>query len=549
MSTTSHRPLRPIVEVAAEAGLEPAEIVPYGPHMAKVPLDALARRGEARGRVVLVTAITPTPAGESKTVTAVGLAQGLRRLGVRTVLCLRQPSMGPVFGMKGGGTGGGRCTVEPASSINLHFTGDFHAVAAATNLLAAMVDDHLSRERTPRLDVRHITHHRVLDVNDRALRSAVVGLGGGLPREERFEITAASEVMAVLALAADYADLRRRLGRIVVGTSSEGTPVTADDLRAAGAMAVLLREALQPNLVQTQEGGPALVHAGPFGNIAHGTSSLISLRLAQALAEVVVVEAGFGADLGAEKFVHVVGAHGGPQPTTAVVVATVRALRHHGGVPPDRVEQPDVAAVHAGLPQLGHHVRLVRRLGMRPVVCVNRFASDTAAELDAVLAAARALDVPAAVCEAYATGGAGAEALARLVRDATAQGPLQEGGRLYGPEMPLRAKVETVARQVYGAAGVVFAPPAARRLADAERHGFGRLPVCIAKTQYSLTDQPQIRGVPAGFELHVREAAVRAGAGFVLVVAGDISTMPGLPARPRAWEIDLDPDGTVRGIA
>ncbi|MDR7482300.1 MAG: formate--tetrahydrofolate ligase [Armatimonadota bacterium] len=548
MSTTLPRVLRPIAEVAAEAGLEPAEIVPYGLHAAKVRLEALARRtSRPGGHVVLVTAITPTPPGEGKTVTAIGLAQGLRRLGARTVLCLRQPSLGPVFGMKGGATGGGRCTVEPAVAINLHFTGDFHAVTAANNLLAAMLDDHLHRRRDPLLDPRQVTHRRVLDVNDRALRHAVVGLGG-VVREEHFDITAASEVMAVLALAADYADLRRRLGRIIVGTTRDGTPVTADDLRAAGAMAVLLRDALQPNLVQTQEGGPALVHAGPFGNIAHGTSSLLSLRLARALAEFAVVEAGFGADLGAEKFANVVGACGGPQPAAAVVVVTVRALRHHGGAAADRLSVPDLEAVTAGLPQLRHHVQIVQRLGMRPVVCVNRFASDTAGEIDAILAAARAQGVPAAVCDAYHTGGAGAEDLARLVQEAAARGPLPEGGRLYGPDTPLRAKVEAVARQIYGAAGVAFAETAARQLEDAERRGFGRLPVCIAKTQYSLTDRPHIRGVPEGFTLPVREVAVRGGAGFVLVLVGDVMTMPALPARPRAWEIDLDGDGTVRGL-
>ena len=541
--------LRPITAVAAEVGLDPSELELFGHFKAKVRLDALAlRRNRPDGHVVLVTAITPTPAGEGKTVTAIALAQALRASSVPTVVCLREPSMGPVFGLKGGATGGGRCTVEPAAEINLHFTGDFHAVTAANNLLAAVLDDHIFRGREPQLDIRRPTFHRVLDTNDRALRHVIVGLGSA-PREDQFDITAASEVMAILGLARDYADLRARLGRIVVGQTRDGTPVPAEDLHAAGAMAALLRDALQPNLAQTQDGGPAFIHAGPFANIAHGTSSLVSLLLATKLAPYVVIEAGFGADLGAEKFVNLVEAHGGPHPRVAVVVVTVRALKYHGGVPLARLGDPAPAAVTTGLEQLRHHVHIARRLGMRPVICTNAFDTDRPNELDVIERAAREWGIPAAVSTAFTVGSAGARDLARIVLDECAAGPADSGGRLYGPEAGLAEKLDVVARDVYNASGVTFADAALQHLKEFEARGFGRFPVCIAKTQYSLTDDPHVGGVPQGFAIHIRDVGVRAGAGFVLALAGDMMTMPALPPRPRAWAIDLAPDGTINGIS
>ncbi|MDR5683198.1 MAG: formate--tetrahydrofolate ligase [Armatimonadota bacterium] len=543
------RGLRPIGEVGAELGLHEEELVYYGPHKAKVRVEALTRRRDVSdGRVVLVTAITPTPAGEGKTVTAIALAQALRASGSGAAVCLREPSMGPVFGLKGGATGGGRCTVEPAEDINLHFTGDLHAVTAANNLLAALVDEHLYRCREPHIDPRKVAFRRVVDVNDRALRHAVVGLGGGLPREEHVDITAASEVMAVLGLAGEYSDLRRRCGRILVGRTRDGRPVTAEDLRAAGAMAALLRDALMPNLVQTQDGTAAFVHAGPFANIAHGTSSLVSLRLAQKLVPIAVVEAGFGADLGAEKFVHVVGAHGGPQPHVAVVVVTARALKHHAGIPSDGLAAPNPAAVRQALAQVRHHVDIVRRLGMRPVVCVNAFSTDAPEEIRAVVAASEAWGVPAAVSRGYELGAEGALDLAEVVRQVLRDAPPVSRRGLYAADAPLAKKLEVVASEVYRASGVEWSDAAQRSLEWAEAWGFGGLPVCVAKTQYSLTDDPTRRGVPTDFTIRIRDVAVRAGAGFVLAVAGEIMTMPALPPRPRAWDIDLDADGAIRGV-
>ena len=541
--------LRAITAVAEEAGLRADELRHYGPHIAKVTLEALQRRrDDPDGRVILVTSVNPTPAGEGKTVTAIALAQALRSLGERPIVCLREPSMGPVFGLKGGATGGGRCTVEPADEINLHFTGDLHAVTAANNLLAAMLDDHIYRDRAPRPDVRRPALHRVLDVNDRALRRIVVGLNGGVPREEQFDITAASEVMAILGLATDYADLRRRLGRIIAGVTRERALITADDLHAGGAMAALLREALHPNLVQTQEGCPAFVHTGPFANIAHGTSSLISLLLAQKLGSHAVIEAGFGADLGAEKFVHIVGGQGGPHPQVAVIVVTIRALRYHGGGPVERLSDPQVPAVLAGLPQLEHHIEIVRRLHMRPLVCINTFPTDSTDEVQAILEASRVWNVPAATSQAYTRGGDGTRELAELVRRADQEQAPGASGGLYAPEARLEEKLRIIAQQVYGASEVTYAEPALRHLDEAERWGFRRLPVCVAKTQYSLTDQPHVRGVPSGFAIHIRDVEVRAGAGFVLALAGDMQTMPALPPHPRAWDIELDAAGAVRGL-
>ncbi|MFO7246428.1 MAG: formate--tetrahydrofolate ligase [Thermaerobacter sp.] len=552
-SSPQPRTLRPIADVAADLGVPAEALHPYGRYAAKIDpwthaLPPAGGDGRRPARVILVTSINPTPAGEGKTVTSISLAMALRRLGRRAVVALREPSMGPVFGLKGGATGGGAATVEPAVDINLHFTGDLHAVTAANNLLASLIDNHLFRGREPALDVRRITFHRVLDVNDRALRSVVVGLDGAVPRQERFDITAASEVMAILGLSRDPADLRRRLGRIVVGSGRDRRPVTAGDLGADGAMAALLRTALMPNLVQTSEGGPALVHTGPFANIAHGTTSLASLALARSLAEFVVVEAGFGADLGAEKFVNLVGAHGGPQPDAAVVVVTVRALKHHGGAEGD-LARPDPDAVRRGLANLERHVGIVRRLGLRPVLAVNRFPSDSPAEIDAVLDAAAAWSVPAACSTGYADGGAGAVGLAELVIEAADTPAVhQPAPQVYRPEDPIANKILAVATEIYGAGGVEFTPAARRSIAWAEDQGFGSLPICVAKTQYSLSDDPGLRGAPRGFTMTVRDVEVRAGAGFLVVLMGDIMTMPGLPAEPNALRIDVDEQGRVRGV-
>ncbi|MBM3450563.1 MAG: formate--tetrahydrofolate ligase [Armatimonadetes bacterium] len=539
--------LRPIQEVAAEVGLTENEIERYGRSKAKVRLEALtARERGADGTVILVTAINPTPAGEGKTVTTIGLSQGLRRLGHNVIPCLREPSAGPVFGMKGGATGGGKSTVEPSDDINLHFNGDFHAITAANNLLSALIDNHLYWNKSPKLNTRRIAHQRVLDMNDRSLRQAVVGLGTAA-REESFAITAASEVMAILGLSRDLDDLRERLSRIIVGPAVDGALVRASDLRATGPMSVLLKEALLPNLVQTVEGGPAFVHTGPFGNIAHGTTSIVSLRLARKLAKYVVVEAGFGSDLGAEKFVDIVGHHGGPRPQVAVLVATVRALKYQAGIALEKLGEENLGALAAGSAHLAHHIGIVRRLGLHPVVCVNRFPTDTEVELNAVVAAAREAGARAAISEGFGRGGEGTVALAGEVLAAAAE-PAPTHNPVYATDAPLADKIRAVAKEIYGAADVAFADKAKKRLEEAQANGFGNLPICMAKTQYSLSDDPKRRGAPTGFTVQVRDAAVRGGAGFVLVLSGEIMTMPALPAQPNAWQIDLGPEGEIRGI-
>lgn len=543
--------LKPITEIAARVGLKTDELNPLGRYKAKVSLDALAARSQQPdGKVILVTSINPTPAGEGKTVTTISLAQALHRLGHRTFAALREPSMGPVFGLKGGATGGGKATVEPAVDINLHFTGDLHAITSANNLLAAMIDDHLFRSRPPLLDVRRIVFHRVLDVNDRALRGTVIGLDSSVPRQARFDITAASEVMAILGLARDHQDLRRRLESIVIGSTHDGTPVTAGELGAAGAMLALLRDALEPNLVQTTEGCPAFVHTGPFANIAHGTSSLVSLLMARKLAEYTVVEAGFGSDLGAEKFVNLVGAHGAPRPDVAVIVATVRALKYHGGTAVDRLTTPDPDAVARGLVNLEHHVGIVRRLGLRPVIAINHFPTDTDDEIQTILAAATSWSVPAAVSRGFAEGGAGAEELAELVKEMlqSTPGTANDVKPVYDLEDPPAAKITAIAREIYGATGVEFLPAARKSLDWIQQQGFGRLPICVAKTQYSLSDDPRRLGVPKDFTVTVRDVEVRAGAGFLVALMGTMMTMPGLPARPNALNIDVDDRGRITGV-
>jgi formate--tetrahydrofolate ligase len=544
--------LKPIQEVAATVGLAPAELEPFGRHKAKVAWEAVERRrARPDGALVLVTAMTPTPAGEGKSTTTVGLADGLHQLGKRAVVALREPSLGPVFGVKGGATGGGRAQLAPMEDINLHFTGDMHAIGSAHNLLAAMLDNHLAQGNALGLDPRRILWKRVLDMNDRALRNIVLGLGGpahGVPRESGFEITVASEVMAILCLSTDLQDFKARVARVVVGETADGTLVTAGQLTAAGAMAVLMKDAIKPNLVQTLEGTPALVHGGPFGNIAHGCNSVIATRLALKLGEVVVTEAGFATDLGAEKFFDIKCRTAQLAPAVAVVVATVRALKMHGGVALADLGRPDVEAVRRGLDNLAKHVENVRLFGVAPVVALNHFATDTSAEVAAVTDACRAWGVPAEVSRGWERGGAGTTALARVVLDVMKGADLRAFQPLYPDDMSLAEKIETIAVKVYGADGVRLMPAAAQKLARWQALGYGRLPVCMAKTQNSLSDDARKPGRPRGFTVTVRDAKLAAGAGFVVAYAGDILTMPGLPKVPGAESMDVDADGNVVGL-
>jgi formate--tetrahydrofolate ligase len=543
--------LRPIAEIAARAGIPDAALIPYGRHKAKVDLD-FVRDASARppGRLVLVTGISPTAAGEGKTTTTIGLGDALNAIGTRTMICLREPSLGPCFGVKGGATGGGRAQVAPMEDINLHFTGDFHAITSANNLLAAMADNHLYWGNELGLDPRRVAWRRAMDMNDRNLRNLVVGLGGatqGVPREDGFDITVASEVMAVFCLATDLADLQARLGRMVVGQTRDGRAVTARDLKADGAMAALLRDALAPNLVQTLEGSPALVHGGPFANIAHGCNSVIATRLGLSLAEVVVTEAGFGADLGAEKFLDIKCRSAGLQPGAAVVVATVRALKMHGGVAKAALGREDVAALRRGVINLSRHVENMQKFGLPVVVALNRFTSDTAAEIAAVQEVVAALGTEAVLCTHWGDGAVGARDLAHAV-----SGRLNAAearfAPLYPDAMPLAEKLRTIAREIYRAADVAIPAPVAARLARFEEAGFGGIPVCVAKTQYSFSADPALMGAPEGHVLPVREVRLSAGAGFVVAVCGEIMTMPGLPRRPAAEAIHLDAEGRIEGL-
>ena len=526
--------LQPIQAIGEALRLNSGDLEPYGSYKAKIRWEAI-ERASARpdGALVLVTAMTPTPAGEGKSTTTIGLADGLRRLGKRAVVAMREPSLGPVFGAKGGGTGGGHTQVAPMEDINLHFTGDMHAIGAAHNLLAAMLDNHLAQGNALALDVRRILWKRALDMNDRALRRVVVGLGGpahGVPRESGFDITVASEVMAILCLARDLQDFKARVERIVVAEKGEGTLVTARELRAAGAMAVLMKEAIKPNLVQTLEGTPALVHGGPFGNIAHGCNSLIATRLGLKLGEVVVTEAGFASDLGAEKFVDIKCRTGGLVPSAAVIVVTTRALALHG-------EE-----------NLAKHVENVRLFGLPPVVALNRFTDDTDAAVSAVMASCKTLGVPCGVSRGWELGGAGVTELAGMVLDAIRGSDRSSFRHVYPDELGLAAKLETLAKRVYGADGLALAPTAAAKLQRYESLGYGRLPVCVAKTQNSLSDDPKRHGRPRGFTITVRDVSLSAGAGFVVAYAGDILTMPGLPKVPGAEGVDIDANGNVVGL-
>ena len=544
--------LKPIQEIGEALGLLADDLEPYGRVKAKVRWEAVARSASRPdGALVLVTAMTPTPAGEGKSTTTVGLADGFRKLGRRSIVALREPSLGPVFGVKGGAAGGGRAQIAPMEDINLHFTGDMHAIGAAHNLLAAMLDNHLAQGNALGLDPRRILWKRVIDMNDRALRNIVLGLGGpahGVPREGGFEITVASEVMAILCLARDLADFKARVERIIVAETPAGDMVEARALKAAGAMAVLMKDAIKPNLVQTLEGTPAFVHGGPFGNIAHGCNSLIATRLALKLGEIVVTEAGFASDLGAEKFVDIKARTGGLTPSAAVVVATVRALKLHGGVALADLAREDVGAVLRGTENLAKHVENVRALGLTPVVALNHFSGDTAAEVAAVLEVCRGWDVRAAVARGWELGGAGMTDLATAVLDAMAAAKPGGVQPLYPLEIPLERKIEAIVTRLYGGDGVRFAPAAATKLARWQTLGYGALPVCMAKTQNSLSDDPKKLGRPRGFTVTVRDAKLAAGAGFVVAYAGDILTMPGLPKTPGAETMDVDADGNVVGL-
>ncbi len=541
--------LRPIAEVAAEVGLGPEEILPYGRYKAKISADAIVKR-KPKGRLVLVTGINPTPAGEGKSTVTVGVSQALRRLGKKVVVCIREPSLGPVFGVKGGAAGGGYAQVVPMDEINLHFTGDFHAITSAHNLLSAMLDNHLHQGNALGIDPRRITWPRTMDMNDRALRSMVISLGGinaGPVREERFVIVPGSEIMAILALSTDLADLETRLGRIIVGLTRDRKPVTAAELKASGAMTLLLKDAILPNLVQTLEGGAALVHCGPFGNIAHGCNSIAATRLGLSLGEIVLTEAGFGADLGAEKFFDIKARFGKLEPEAAVVVATVRALKMHGGVKKEALGKEDVAALKRGLVNLEGHVRNVQKFGVPAIVALNRFTSDTDEELKTVLRAARDWGACAALSEVWGKGGEGGEAVAREIL-AVLDEKKAAFKPLYDLARPIKEKIETIAREIYGAAGVDYTSAAEKNIAQCEAMGLGETPVCIAKTQYSFSDDPTKLGRPTGYRLTIRDAYPSAGAGFVVALAGDIMTMPGLPKVPAAESIRVLPDGTIEGL-
>ena len=540
----------PITDIADACGMDGAYIEQYGRYKAKIDNRFLKETNRPDGKLVLVTAITPTPAGEGKTTTTVGLADGLRRIGRNAVVALREPSLGPVFGIKGGAAGGGYAQVVPMEDINLHFTGDFHAIGAANNLLAAMLDNHIQQGNALGIDVKRITWRRCVDMNDRQLRSIVDGLGGrmqGVPREDGFDITVASEVMAVLCLASDIPDLKARLGRIVVGYTYDDAPVTAADLKAAGAMAALLKDALKPNLVQTLEHTPALIHGGPFANIAHGCNSVTATRMALKLGDYAITEAGFGADLGAEKFLDIKCRMAGLKPDAVVVVATVRALKHHGGAARAELGREDLAALERGLPNLLQHVDNIKNVfGLPCVVAINAFPTDTAAELRLVEEKCRERGVSVALSEVWAKGGAGGTALAEeVVRLCEQPSDFRYSYALGGS---IEEKLETICRRIYHADGVVLTPAAQKQARRLTELGFGELPICMAKTQYSFSDDPSLLGAPRGFTVTVRNLKVSAGAGFLVALTGDIMTMPGLPKVPAAERIDVDENGRISGL-
>jgi formate--tetrahydrofolate ligase len=542
--------MRPIEDVAAELGLERDELDLYGKYKAKIPLEVSQR--PVRGRLVVVTATNPTPAGEGKSTVSVGLAQALRRMKQRVALCIREPSLGPVFGVKGGAAGGGYAQVVPMDDINLHFTGDFHAISSAHALLAALIDNHLQQGNALDIDPRRITWPRTIDMNDRALRNVIVGLGGvgdGIPREEHFVIIPASEIMAIVALATSPQDLEERLARIIIGSTAgkDKRPVTAGELRATGAMGLLLKDAIRPNLVQTLEGGPAFVHAGPFGNIAHGCNSILATRSALALADVVVTEAGFGSDLGAEKFFDIKCRMGGLNPEAAVIVATVRSLKMHGGADKKNLAVEDLAALERGLPNLEKHIENVRHFGVPGVVALNRRSSDTDAEIRMVMDSAGRLGVKVVLTEVWEKGGAGGEALGTEVMSM-----LDKKGAefrpLYPTNLPIKEKIDIIVKRIYGGDGADYSPEADRAITYLESIGLGGTPVCMAKTQYSLTDDATKLGRPRGFRIQVNTVRASAGAGFIVAQCGDIMTMPGLPKEPAAERMARLPSGEIVGL-
>lgn len=542
--------IRPIENIAAAAGINPEALELYGRYKAKIDPARLDAPPPA-GKVVLVSAMSPTPAGEGKSTTTVGLADSLARAGHKVMIALREPSLGPVLGMKGGATGGGYSQVLPMDEINLHFTGDFHAITSANNALMALVDNHIYQGNALNIDPRRMTFKRVLDMNDRALREVVIGLGGpsqGVPRQDGFDITVASEIMAVFCLATDIADLRDRLGRITFGYTYDRAPVTVADLGVQGALTLLLKEAIKPNLVQTIAGTPALVHGGPFANIAHGCNSLIATQTARRLADIVVTEAGFGADLGAEKFMDIKARIGALAPSAVVVVATVRALKMQGGLVKAELARPDLAALEAGTENLRRHIRNVEKFGVTPVVAINQFSSDSPEELDWLLAWCAAEGVAAAVADVWGRGGGGdgGDELAALVAEVVA-GP-NSFRHLYSLGLSVEDKIRTIVQEIYGADGVDFSVPALKRLADIERNGWSQLPVCMAKTQYSFTDDASRLGAPKGFTIHVRDLLPKTGAGFIVALTGAVMTMPGLPPVPAALRMDVDADGNPVGL-
>ncbi len=542
--------LRPIAEIAETVGITEDELEQYGKFKAKINYEDIMAKHTEDGHLVLVTAISPTPAGEGKSTTTVGLAQGLAKCGENVMVALREPSLGPCMGIKGGAAGGGYSQVVPMEDINLHFTGDLHAITTAHNLLAAMLDNHMQQGNELRIDPRRVVWKRVVDLNDRALRFIVIGLGGkanGVPREDGFDITVASEVMAILCLASDLKDMKERLGRIIVAYNVDGEAVTAADLKANGAMTALLKEALKPNLVQTLEHVPALVHGGPFANIAHGCNSLVATQTALRLADYVITEAGFGADLGAEKFFDIKCRYGELNPAAVVLVATVRALKMHGGRAKNELNEEDTAAVERGLENLGKHLENIEKYGVPAIVAINEFATDTVAEMDVIRKYCETRGVPVALSTVFADGGEGGLELAELVRETVAAGKA-DFAPLYGNELTITEKIRKIAQEIYGADDIILEPAAEKTLADIRAGGYDHLPVCIAKTQYSLSDDPNLMGRPEGFTLHVRELRIAAGAGFIVAVTGAIMTMPGLSKRPAAEKIDVMEDGRIVGL-
>ncbi len=543
--------MRPIAEVGAKVGVPSDALLNYGPYKAKISFDFIeSQKDKKDGKLILVTAISPTPAGEGKTTTTVGLGDGLNRIGKKAMMCLREPSLGPCFGVKGGAAGGGYAQVVPMEDINLHFTGDFHAITSAHNLLSALLDNHIYWGNALGLDARRIAWKRVLDMNDRALRQIVNSLGGtanGFPREDGFDITVASEVMAILCLSMDLKDLERRLGNIVVGQTRDKALVRARELKGDGAMTVLLKDAMMPNMVQTLENNPVFIHGGPFANIAHGCNSVLATKTALKLADYVVTEAGFGADLGAEKFFDIKCRKAGLQPSAAVIVATVRALKMHGGVAKDDLKNENAAAVAKGCENLKRHIENVRKFGVPPVVAVNRFITDTEAEIAEVMKAAESMGTKAFMCTHWAEGGKGTEGLAKHVAELANSGQASFKP-LYPDEMPLRDKVKTIATEIYRAGDISCDSSIEARFKELEAAGFGKLPVCMAKTQYSFSTNPNLRGAPTGHIVPIRELRLSAGAEFIVVVTGEIMTMPGLPRVPSADNIRLNENGRIEGL-